>query len=205
MKVAIRVHTPELSEAVQRLAFSYGRQWGGDNPSKIYHPSEGYDKTYCLGFNTITPEGKDFGRCSESFYKNEGHLILDAKTDMEQIVEFFKTGKIKESDMGKTTIKNTNGREFDVSRKGDEITIGCETFTVSELDKARKVKPKKVVKVEREIADVIFSYDSTRDPGRVADVRVAGDRGYVFSDSELPEIQAWLDEIKAAKKKAGLE
>jgi hypothetical protein len=199
MNVAIRVHTPELNEACQQIAKSLGWGWR-------HYPTPDRRNHYFLAFDAQDISERVItcaDGCGENgWVKESGALILDAKTDMDKIVEFFKTGKVKESDMGRTTIiHDVSGEKYAATRVGDVYGIqqaGCmdtRRFEKSEIEKLLKVKPEKVVKVERKICGVDFDYH-------------AGEftiEEYGFDDDDLDEIQAWLDDIKAAKKGAGLK
>jgi hypothetical protein len=120
-KVAIRVgSSPTLSKMVQELYFEKEIYWTGKHGVEMGEGGKGYGEELCFnsfdGYLQYSPQ---------SFYARKGLKILDAATQMGEIVALFEKPLIK--------VPEIHGYRADY-RKGDKhISFGCAQISIKML------------------------------------------------------------------------
>lgn len=118
MKFSVIVHCPELSEAVQKLAFRYGYSWHDGHVVQ-------YTDAYSLEFNFITPHIIT-QTIVEKDYRDKCK-VYDATTQWKEIEKQFKS------------VKMWKIGNYEACMDGEELVVGCVRVhmdTIREINKA---------------------------------------------------------------------
>lgn len=140
-EIAVRVDYPELSEALQKVAFSKGFSWGNGNNVK-------YTRYNVLFFNK-----EDSDMCYSC--NEERHCDFDAATQFSEIVEWMNS-KEEELEIDGYNVKFTS----------EGIDVGCQRLSKKQVEEIylefkRRQEPLMVNDLEVRFFDDSINYDGT--------------------------------------------
>jgi hypothetical protein len=129
-KIAIRVGESEtLRKIIQDLYFAAGYKWFGESKDySIFSGGKGdqYEEKLCLH----GAEGLYLQYCNADYYRKIGFVILDAATQMGEIIDIFEGPKVKIPEIHGHKLESYVKKPFAVS----SVTFGCATISIALLE-----------------------------------------------------------------------